>query len=190
MAHVRSPHLLDPARCGLLVVDLQEKLLPAIPSSDAVVRQTGRLLQAAQSLEIPTAATVQYPKGLGPLEASLAQQLPEPEEKMDFSAAVCRGALDHWVRAGRDQVLIAGIETHICVLQTVLDLVAEERHVFVVAEAVAARRELDHELALQRMQAAGAVLTTFETVLFELCRTAQHGSFKAISRMVKEADVL
>ena len=189
MAHVRSPYLLDPTRCGLLVVDIQEKLMPAIPSSDMVVRQTGRLLRAAQSLEIPTAATVQYPKGLGPLESSLAQQLPQPEEKMDFSAAVCRGALDRWVRAGRDQILVAGIETHICVLQTVLDLLAEEMHVFVVTEAVAARRERDHELALQRMQTAGAVLTTIETTLFELCRTAEHGSFKAISRMVKEADL-
>ena len=133
MPHVRSPECLDVNRSAVLVVDLQDKLLSVIPSGQPVVQQTRRLLQAAAELDVPFAATVQYSKGLGPLDESLADLLEEPEEKLDFSAAVCRSALDAWVNSGRDQIVVVGIETHICVLQTVLDLMAEGLRVFVVA---------------------------------------------------------
>ncbi|QDT05942.1 putative isochorismatase [Rubripirellula lacrimiformis] len=185
MPAVRSPHLLDAARSGLLVIDIQEKLVPAIPSADNVIRTTERLVQAAEILDIPAAATVQYPKGLGGLVQSLADQLPAPEEKLDFSAAVCRDALDRWCSQGRDQIVIAGIETHICVLQTALDLLAEGLRVFVVAEAVAARGGRDHDAAIDWMAGAGVTITTFESAVFQWCRTASHPQFKSISRLVK-----
>lgn len=185
MPHVQSPLRPGSCRGGLLVVDLQEKLLSPLPDGSSVVAQTHRLLDAAEVLGVPAAATVQYPRGLGPLEASLAERLPRPEEKLDFSAAVCRGALDPWAEAGRDQIVVAGIETHVCVEQSVLDLIAEGFQVFVVADAVAARREADHEWALKRMQSAGGTIGTVESILFGWCGTSDRDEFKAISRIIK-----
>ena len=185
MPHSPSPERLDTKRSGLLVVDLQEKLLPAIPSGDAVVSQTRRLLEASSELDVPVASTVQYPQGLGPLDPSIAELVGPPEEKIDFSAAVCRGALDAWIDSGRDQIVICGIETHICILQTTLDLLAESLRVFVVAEAVAARHGQDHELALTRMRDGGASIVTAESVLFEWLVSAEHPKFKTVSNMVK-----
>lgn len=185
MPHVRSTESLDARRSGMLVIDLQEKLLPVIPSAKGVVDQTCRLLQAAAEFAIPVAATVQYPKGLGPLVESLSKLTPEPEEKLDFSAAVCRGSLDQWTETGRDQIIVVGIETHICVLQTVMDLLAEGLRVFVVAEAVAARDGRDHEIALDRMRDSGATIVSAESVLYEWLRTAEHPKFKTISGLVK-----
>ena len=185
MPHVRSTECLDSRRSGLFVIDLQEKLLPAIPSGKAVTEQTVRLLQAAAELDVPATATVQYPKGLGSLDPALAELLPQPEEKLDFSAAVCRNALDGWVDSGRDQIVIVGIETHICVMQTVLDLLAEGLRVFVVADAVAARHGRDHENAMDRMRDSGATITTAESVMYEWLRTADHPKFKTISGLVK-----
>lgn len=185
MPHVRSSHRLDTARSAVLVIDLQEKLLPAIPSGDAVVRQTHRILDAADTLGVPAAATVQYPKGLGQLESSLAVRLPPPESKLDFSAAVCRSALDAWSVQQRDQIIVVGIETHICVLQTALDLIAEGKQVYVASEAVAARHGRDHETAMDRMSSSGVIVTTAESVLFEWCNTANRPEFKAISKLVK-----
>ena len=186
MPHVLSPLQLDVDRSGLLIIDLQKKLVPAVPSGKAVIRQSERLLKAAELLSVPFAATVQYPKGLGPLVPRLKDWIPDPEEKLDFSAAVCRGALDAWCIEGRDQIVIAGIETHICVQQTVLDLIAEGLTPHVVAEAVASRDGHDHEVAMQRMHDAGATITTVESVLFQWLRSAEHPEFKSISQLVKE----
>ncbi|MGB7324157.1 MAG: isochorismatase family protein [Rubripirellula sp.] len=185
MPHVRSANLLAPDRSGLLVIDIQEKLVPAIRSADNVIAETVRLIEAAELLGVPAAATVQYPKGLGGLVGELADRLPPPEEKLDFSAAVCRGALDAWASAGRDQIVVVGIETHICVLQTVLDLLAEGMRVYVVAEAVAARGGREHETAIEQMAECGATIVSAESVLFQWCGTADRPEFKAISRMIK-----
>ncbi|MCO8123771.1 isochorismatase family protein [Stieleria sp. TO1_6] len=172
-------------RSAILVVDLQQRLVPAIRSADHVVEMTEMLLQAADLLDIPSAATVQYPQGLGPLVTPLDQRFPHAEEKLDFSAAVCRRELDRWVADGRTQILVCGIETHICVLQTVMDLVEEGLQPIVVAEAVAARGGQEHELAIEQMRSMGVVISSVESVLFQWLRTAQHPQFKAISRLVK-----
>ncbi|KAA1262493.1 Vibriobactin-specific isochorismatase [Rubripirellula obstinata] len=189
MPHVASVHRLDSNRSGLLVVDLQERLVPVIPSGDQVVRQTQRLLKAADMLQVPSAATVQYPKGLGNLVAPLDQWFSHdknsPEEKLEFSSAVCRQSLDAWTQAGRDQIVVTGIETHVCILQTVLDLMAEGCFAYVVAEAVAARHGRDHETAMDRMRDAGATIITAESVMFEWLGTADHPQFKEISKLVK-----
>lgn len=186
MPHVPSPLRLSADRSALLVIDLQEKLLPAIPSGKAVVHQTQRLLQATKILGIPSAATVQYPKGLGPLAQPLRDEFPDPEEKVAFSAAVCRRSLDQWTAAGRDQIIVAGIETHVCVQQTVLDLMAEGLRPYVAAEAVAARGGRDHETAIDRLRDCGATITTVESILFEWLGTADRPEFKAISKLIKE----
>ncbi len=185
MPHVRSPQRLDTRRSALWVIDLQEKLCPAIRSADNVIRQTLRLLEAASLLGVPAAATVQYPAGLGPLVPSLREHFPSPEEKRAFSASVCRQSLDRWLGEGRDQIVIVGMETHVCVLQTVLDLIAEGLRPFVVAEAVAARNGRDHEIAMERMRDGGATILTAESVLFEWLETSDRPEFKAISRLVK-----
>ena len=167
------------------MIDVQEKLVPVVPSGDPVVRQICRLVEAARLLQVPTAATVQYPRGLGPLVSPLEELLGDPEEKLDFSAAVCRDSLDAWAAAGRDQIVVTGLETHVCVQQTVLDLIAEGQRPYLVAEAVAARGGRDHEVAMDRMRDAGAIVTTAESVLFEWLGTADRPEFKAISDLVK-----
>lgn len=186
MPHVRSPLRLCASRSAVLVIDLQEKLLPAIAQGNQVVRRTEVLLQAAEILEVPFAATVQYPKGLGGLVAPLAAKFPAAEEKLDFSSAVCRQSLDQWVASGRDQIVLVGIETHICVQQTALDLLAEGLRPTIPVDIVAARNELDHGTGLQRMQSVGATLTTLESLLFEWLSTADRPEFKAISKLIKE----
>lgn len=185
MRYQASTDILQPNRSAVLVIDLQEKLVPVIPSGHDVVSWTQSLLQGAERLNVPYAATVQYPKGLGGLVEPLNEQLPDAEEKLDFSSAVCRKALDQWHHEGRDQILVCGIETHICVLQTVLDLLAEGKQVFVVSEAVAARGGWEHETAMAQMQQQGAIITTIESVLFQWLRSADHPEFKAISKLVK-----
>ncbi len=185
MPHVSSPQRLQSERSGLLVVDLQERLLATIPDRHRVIDRTGALLAAADCLAVPAAATVQYPRGLGPLEPSVEERLSDPEEKLDFSAAVCRRSLDSWTSSGRDQRVVAGIETHVCVEQTVLDLIAEGLNVFVVADAVTARNSVDHDWGLTRMREAGATITTAEAVLFSWCGTADRPEFKTISTIVK-----
>ncbi|MFK8111769.1 MAG: isochorismatase family protein [Rubripirellula sp.] len=185
MPHVRSSRRLTADRCGLLVIDLQAKLCPAISASESVIRQTRRLIEASNILGVPAAATVQYPQGLGPLVDGLVEFFPAPEEKLDFSAAVCRRALDEWCDAGRDQIVIVGIETHICVLQTVLDLIAEGLRPVVVADAVSSRNLVDHEIGLHRMRSEGATITTAESVMFEWLGTADRSEFKSVSKIVK-----
>ncbi len=173
-------------RSAILVIDLQEKLTPAVPSGGDVVQFTESLLKAADLLGIPSAGSLQYPKGLGGFVQPLCERFSDAEEKMDFSSAVCRRELDAWVAEGRDQILICGIETHICVLQTVMDLVQEGLQPIVVAEAVAARGGWEHELAIEQMRSMGVTITSVESVMFQWLRTADHPQFKAISRIVKE----
>ena len=185
MPHQLSSHRLVADRSAVLVIDLQQKLMPAVPSGDHVVELTEALLQAADLLEIPSAATVQYPKGLGGLVRPLDKRFPDAEQKLDFSSAVCRRHIDAWIADGRDQILICGIETHICVLQTVMDLVEEGLQPIVVAEAVAARGGWEHELAIEQMRSMGVTMTSVESVLFQWLGTAAHAEFKAISRIVK-----
>lgn len=185
MAYKKSSHRLLAECSAILVIDFQEKLMPSLPSGEDAVQFTEALLQAADLLEIPSAATVQYPKGLGGLVQPLDERFKEAEEKLDFSSAVCRRDLDVWRGQGRDQILICGIETHICVLQTVMDLIEEGFHPFVVGEAVAARGGWEHELAIEQMRSLGATITSVESVLFQWLGTAAHPHFKAISRIVK-----
>lgn len=185
MAYSVSEHRVIADRSAILVIDLQEKLVPAIKSADHVVELTDWLLEAADYLDVPSAATLQYPKGLGQLVSPLDERFENPEEKMDFSSAVCRRDIDQWIAQGRDQILICGIETHICVLQTVMDLQAEGLRPVVVAEAVAARGGWEHELAIDQMRQMGVTISSVESILFQWLGTAEHPHFKAISKIVK-----
>lgn len=167
----------------LCVIDVQEKLLPVIACADAVVAVAGRLADAARLLDVPAILTEQYPRGLGPTLGSLAAKLPPALEKRSFSCCGCDGFVAA-IPGDREQVVLAGLETHVCVAQTALDLLGRGYAVFVVVDAVAARHTIDHDVALRRLEAAGAVLTTSEAVLFEWCRSADHPRFQAVRRLV------
>lgn len=174
-----------PENSVLVVVDIQDKLLVKIPSAAGLVRNTGFLLDVAKLLAVPVRATVQYPKGLGPLTAEVARRLPQPA--VDKTAFSCCGAgtfLDEFSLLQRPNVILAGMETHVCVGQTALDLLAAGLHVFLPIDALAARFVIDHTTALRRLEQAGAVLTTAEAIAFEWVRDSAHPQFKALSKLV------
>ena len=184
---LRSIELMSHPNSRLLIVDVQEKLLPHIPVADAVIGNCRRLIQGANILGIPVFATEQYPKGLGPTTPELTSLLGDIPEKLRFSSA----EVLNWEPAAeqenhRHQVIVAGIETHVCVLQTVLDLMALGYQVFVPADAVGSRKKLDWSFALRRMSGCGATVTSTESVLFEWCEDAAIPEFKQVSQLVKE----
>ncbi|WP_341702886.1 isochorismatase family protein [Ferrovibrio sp.] len=179
--------LLSAADSLLLIVDIQARLLPVMKDGDRVVGNTVRLLQAAGALAVPVLLTEQYPEGLGatvPAVRAAAGEAPALAKK-DFS-----GYADPAIRAriadcGRPQVVIAGIEAHVCVLQTALQLAAAHYRVAVVADAVSSRHADSIAVAGRRMAAAGITLATTEMCLFEWLGTAAHPEFRAISRLIK-----
>ncbi len=183
----RSPQLLSASTSVLLVVDVQEKLIPLIPQHQRIVWNIQRLLQAAEVLDVPALGTEQYPKGLGPTVEPLRQRLGPMPEKLSFSCVGCEPFLQQLDIETRWQVVAVGIETHVCVQQTVLDLLARGFDLFVVVDAVGARGELDHLTALRRMESAGATLTTAESVMFEWCQQAGTPQFKQISQLVRQS---
>lgn len=169
---------------ALLVIDLQETLLRLLRNRNRIVANTERLVRAAKVLDIPVMATEQYPKGLGPTVGTLASQLPTPTPKTLFHAADAVG--DELARIHVRRVTIAGIEAHVCVAQTALELLTRGYAVQVPADAVGSRSEFDAEIALRRLERAGAVITTTEAVLFEWAERSDRPEFKAISALVKD----
>jgi nicotinamidase-related amidase len=183
----RSAELLARSASRLVIVDVQEKLVPRIYEHQRMLARCRLLIEGAKILSVPVSVTEQYPAGLGKTVSQLAEVLPAPSEKLRFS---CGEVLDWGCAAessgGRHQVVVAGIETHVCVLQTVLDLIAAGYQVFVPADAVSSRSELDWKIALDRMSASGATIITVESALFEWCETSGAPEFKLISRLLKE----
>ncbi len=175
--------LIHADRSTLLLVDLQERLYPAIHDAAAVLEASLWLTRLAQRLGVPIICSEQYPKGLGPTMPALRGLLPEEclVEKMHFSA-VAEGALFRAVGGDRAQFVVAGTEAHVCVQQTVLDLIAAGRRVFVVADAVGSRRSADKALALERMRAHGADIVSREMVAFEWLGKAGTDVFREVSR--------
>jgi nicotinamidase-related amidase len=167
----------------LAVIDVQERLLAAMPDADRVVARSLRLAEAASLLGVRRVLTEQYPQGLGPTPAPLAARLPAAAAKMSFSCCGC-AAFDAAVESDVTTVVLAGLETHVCVAQTALDLLARGLAVFVAVDAVASRHAIDHDVALRRLEGAGAVLTTSEAVLFEWCRSADHPRFRDVRALV------
>lgn len=186
----KSPELLSAETSRLLIVDVQEKFVPVVPGIDKVIDQCVKLLKGAKVVGVPACAAEQYPKGLGPTVEAIAALVPERSPKMRFSAA---HAFD-WtneessVEQERHQIVVAGIETHVCVLQTTFDLLAKGLDVFVVVDAVNGRFPVDHEVALRRMSDAGVNLVTTEMVLFEWCNVAGTDHFKQMSKIITGRD--
>jgi nicotinamidase-related amidase len=181
MVSMIQAQLLRAGDSSLVVIDIQERLVALMAARESVVRGTGILLQAAGSLGIPVTVTEQYPRGLGKTVAELAAKLPENAVKVEktcFSASPVL-VLD------RPQVVLAGMEAHVCVLQTALELAASGREVFVAVDAVCSRTEVNRANALERMRSAGVVLTNVESVLFEWLRDSTHEQFRALSKLIR-----
>jgi nicotinamidase-related amidase len=178
-----SPQKLDRERAALVVVDVQEAFRKALPTFGEVAHAAGVLVEGAAELGLPIVVTEQYPKGLGQTVPEVAEKLPEgvqPVEKVRFSAAEADG----FGLGGRDQAVVCGIETHVCVNQTVLDLLDKGVEVQVVSDAVGSRTEANRELGLHKMERAGATLTSVETALFELLGGSDAPEFKQVQALV------
>jgi nicotinamidase-related amidase len=183
---VRSPDLMSPADTALLVVDVQQRLIPAIADHARLLWNVRRLLDGAKVLGVAAAGTEQYPQGLGPTVPELAERLGTLPSKLTFSCCGCPEVFAELKSRGIYKLLVVGIEAHVCVQQTVLDLLADGWRVYVAADAVGSRHEFDRQIAMRRMEASGAVLTTTEAALFEWCRQAGTPEFKQISQLVRE----
>ena len=179
---------LDPVTSLLAVVDIQERLIAAVPAADRVIARATRLASAAQLLGVRAAVTEQYPQGLGPTPAALAALLPPAHAKTAFSCCGCPAfaALVDSPAQPIHAVVLCGLETHVCIAQTALDLLARGLRVSIAVDAVASRHAIDHEIGLRRLEAAGAVLTTTEAILFEWLRDAAHPHFKAVQKLVRD----
>jgi len=174
---------LDRARTALVVIDVQEAFAKAVERFDAVVAQTAILVQGARALGLPVLVTEQYPRGLGETVEPVREALGGDVERLPktvFSAA----RADGFDLAGRDQALVCGIETHVCVNQTTHDLLAGGVEVHVAVDAVSSRTAANRELGLRKMAESGAILTSVETALFELLGEAGSDEFKTIQKLV------
>lgn len=183
----RSPELMSRTDSALLVVDVQEKLIPLIAQHERIVWNIGRLLDGAKILGVRAAATEQYPRGLGSTTKELADRLGDVPEKLTFSCGGCPEVFEALRDAGIFKILVVGIEAHVCIQQTVLDLLADGFRVYLAVDAIGSRHEIDYETALRRMDSAGATLTTTEAALFEWCDAAGTPEFKQISALVRES---
>ena len=184
--YLRSPEVVSRANCRLLIVDVQAKLVPLIPVAEALIANNRKLIAGAKALGIPTFATEQYPRGLGGTVPELAEHFETIPEKLRFSSAevLAWGAAGD-LTDGRHQVVIAGIEAHVCVHQTVQDLAEKGVEVHLCADAIGSRDPGNKAVALERAERTGAVPTTVEMALLELCGRAGTDEFKAIQGLIR-----
>jgi nicotinamidase-related amidase len=173
--------LLTAAGTVLLLVDFQQRLVPAIHDGETVVARAVRLAEAAQLLGVPVCATEQYPAGLGPTVAELAGHPQNVVAKTRFSGVADPTLLPPTAR----EVVVTGVEAHVCVLQTVAELLESEHRVVVVADAVGSRDPADRDAALERMRGHGAEVVTSEMVLFEWLRDSTHPRFREVQKLLR-----
>jgi len=183
----RHPQILQRKQTALLIIDVQEKINAVMLDREFLLNSMVKLIRGCRILEVPIFLTEQYPQGLGPTESAIIEALGHgtPLQKMTFS---CCGAAEllSALKAKRiKQVMVAGIEAHVCVQQTALDLLARNYQIHVIRDAVSSRKTTDAETALARMQNAGVVISTTEAALFELLERAGTPQFKEISQLVK-----
>lgn len=178
---------INPHHAMGLVIDIQERLFPHIDDNDGLAQRCSILIQGLKLLGIPLVVTEQYVRGLGSTIAPISEALGTYTalEKMSFSCCADSTVQGVLMGSSKHTVIICGIEAHVCVMQTVLDLRAQGNTVVVVEDCIGSRKPNDKRVALERMQCAGAVLATYESILFELCGVSGTDTFKAISRLVK-----
>ncbi|MCW9034851.1 MAG: hydrolase [Rhodospirillales bacterium] len=179
--------LLTANQCCLILIDMQERLAPAIHEGDKAVANGVILMKAATRLEVPQVVTRQYPKGLGDSVPDIAALTPQGAvfDKTHFACTQEPGFTQQVNGLGREKIVVAGMEAHVCVLQTVLGLRSEGKDVYVVADAISSRTQANKEAALVRMRDAGAHLVTTEMVVFEWLEKAGTPEFKELSALIK-----
>ena len=180
---------LDHERALLMVIDLQEKLLPGIPDAERLLRRVEVLIRAFRILGIPILVTEQNPERLGATNPKILEAVGEgtaPIGKLTFGCLACEEVAEAAYATERDQLILCGIETHVCILQTALQGMDEEWDVFLAVDAIASRRPADHETALRRLEQAGAVPASVEMLIMEALSRAGTEQFKAILPLVKE----
>jgi nicotinamidase-related amidase len=183
-------HTIDARRSVLVLVDYQTRLMPAIHDGARVLAEAVLLADVAHDLQLRVLGTEQNPAGLGPNDPEVARRCDTMLAKMHFDACAdgLEGAIGLRADGTRPDVVIAGCEAHVCLLQTTLGLLARGHRTWVVASACGSRRASDHAAAMQRLQAAGATLVTTEMVLFEWLHGCEHPAFRTVLRRIKEHD--
>jgi nicotinamidase-related amidase len=180
--------LLSAPKSSLLLIDIQDRLLPATSNPNQVIAKSQILLQAAQTLGLPITISEQYPKGLGHTVPALQTNTATTFEKLSFSCwrdEALKAHLIHMHETSRPLVIVAGIEAHVCVLQTCIDLANAGFGVFAVADAMSSRKPESAALAFDRMRSAGVEVINTEMVVFELLEKAGTAEFKALSRLIR-----
>lgn len=179
--------LINPSQSCFLLIDMQTRLWPVVAEPQAISRNSQILLKAIRRLGIPTLVSQQYTRGLGPTIDQLTALISNDEivEKTSFSCMKEEAYLQRFRALERDQAVVAGIEAHVCVLQTVENLLDDGRHVFVVADAISSRTHANYLAAVERMRASGATIVTTEMVIFEWMQTANTPEFRELSALIK-----
>lgn len=170
-----------------VVIDFQEKLLPHMENAETIKDNAIKLLKGLKALEIPIIVTQQYTKGLGDTVSDVSEAIDNFSyiEKSTFSCYSQTDFIKELNKSGKKNVIIMGIESHVCVLQTALDLLYNNFNPVIITNAISSRKQEDKETALWRMRDVGCIMSTYESILFELCRKAGTEEFKTISKLVK-----
>ena len=182
------PNTLKLEESVVLIIDVQEAFRDSIADFAVLARNIGMLVQGAKSLSLPIIVTEQYPKGLGRTATEISAVLPtdcDLVEKTAFSAGGSMAFAEKLAMLNRKQIIVAGIEAHICVNQTVHDLLERGYQVHLLNDCVSSRAEQNKQIAIAKMQQSGAITASLEMALFEIMRDARHGEFKTIQKLIK-----
>lgn len=183
----RNPIILKKETTALLIIDIQERILPVIRNIESVIENNLKLIRGFKVMQLPIYFTEQYPKGLGPTSSKILDELTgyTAYQKMTFSCSGAENLFEEFHKKKLTQIVVCGVESHVCVQQTVLDLIANDFQVDLAADAVSSRKETDYKIALDRMRTLGAEITTTESILFELLEVCGTTVFKEVSKIVK-----
>jgi len=179
--------MIEPKKCCLVLIDVQEKLLPVMQQPEVLVKNCAILIKLAKALGIPVLWCQQYTKALGPTAPALSELLTDsqPVDKRAFSCCGAAEFTSKLAATGADTAILCGIETHVCVFQTAMDMLRMSMKVCIVADAVSSRTEQNKGLALNRMAEHGVIINSTEMLLFELLKTSEHPKFRELSALIR-----
>ena len=182
----QSKHLIRPSETSLILIDIQEKLTNVIPKKEELLKNITKILDAAELLKLDIHVTEQNPDKLGITLANLIEgRVIKTHSKMSFSCIECNDLIKSVESKKVKNIVLVGIESHVCILQSCIELLKKGFNVHIVSDAIKSRKEIESNVAISRMREAGAVITTTETVIFELCKTSKNKNFKKISQIIK-----
>ena len=179
--------MLDSDKTLLLMIDFQEKLIKSVFKGDVALENSIKIANIAKSLNIPVVVTEQYPKGLGATDDTLKNNISGAKhfEKVSFSALLNEELKNYLLNTGKKQIILCGIELHICVLQTALDLLKNGFEVFIISDACASRKASEYNIGIELLKQYGAKIVTVEITLFGLLKTSSHEKFKQLQALIK-----